>query len=372
MRSAPSIALGTESPRSGPNESGWDAQTDALKFLRDKDVDVVNPIGGASSYYTDWVREDPVLGVEKWQTFLNDELPPVIEKFLGANGNRTVVGVSMSGTSVLNLAIAKPGFWASVASYSGCAQTSDPIGHEFVRLTVENWGGARSVENMWGPAGGPLWRANDPLVNADRLRGTAIYMSSGSGVPAAPHDTPADRRVAEGRIPLPAQTALGGPIEAAVHFCTMNLADRLHELNIPVTVDDRPVGTHSWGYREDDLHRSRPFLEADRRVAFARCSRPMRSRGPLPAFGGGFARRLRLRWFVFREYRHSRGVNDRAEPEHQRGQQEPAVEERLLVLSGGGEIGRLSLADDSGKEEQEKQSATHRRHANVVEGRHFR
>ncbi|WP_063008775.1 hypothetical protein [Nocardia kruczakiae] len=97
-------------------------------------------------------------------------------------------------------------------------------------------------------------------MNADRLRGTAIYMSSGSGVPAAPHDTPADRRVAEGRIPLPAQTALGGPIEAAVHFCTMNLADRLHELNIPVTVDDRPVGTHSWGYREDDLHRLRPFL----------------------------------------------------------------------------------------------------------------
>ncbi|WP_245660468.1 alpha/beta hydrolase-fold protein [Nocardia kruczakiae] len=121
--------------------------------MRDKDVNVVNPIGGASSYYTDWVRDDPVLGVEKWQTFLNDELPPVIEKFLGANGNRTVVGVSMSGTSVLNLAIAKPGFWASVASYSGCAQTSDAIGHEFVRLTVENWGGGTQRGEYVGPGG---------------------------------------------------------------------------------------------------------------------------------------------------------------------------------------------------------------------------
>lgn len=244
----------------GPNESGWDAETDALNFLRGKDVNVVNPVDGASSYYTDWIHDDPVLGNNKWQTFLNDELPPVIEGYLDADGHRALAGVSMSGTSVLNLAIAKPGFWNSVASYSGCAQTSDPIGHEFVRLTVENWGGARSVANMWGPADDPRWRANDPLVNADKLRGTAIYLSSGSGVPAAPHDTPTDRRVEEGRIPLPAQIALGGPIEAAIHFCTVNLTNRLHELNIPVTVDDRPVGTHSWGYWEDDLHVSWPFL----------------------------------------------------------------------------------------------------------------
>nr|WP_324194368.1 alpha/beta hydrolase family protein [Nocardia blacklockiae] len=244
----------------GPNQSGWDVQTDAAEFLRGKDVNVVTPFGGSNSYYTDWVRNDAVLGYNKWQTFLNEELPPVIEKYLNADGNRTLVGVSMSGTSVLNLAIAKPGFWNSVASYSGCAQTSDPIGQEFVRLTVENWGGGQSVENMWGPRNGPLWRENDPLVNAERLRGTAVYLSTGSGIPAAPHDTPSDRRVREGRIPLPVQIAFGGPIEAAIHYCTVNLANRLHELNIPVTVDDRPVGTHSWGYWEDDLRTSWPFL----------------------------------------------------------------------------------------------------------------
>ncbi|WP_246461724.1 alpha/beta hydrolase [Nocardia transvalensis] len=244
----------------GPNESGWDVQTDAVNYLRDKDVNVVTPYGGANSYYTDWLRDDAVLGHNKWQTFLTEELPPVIEDHVGANDTRALAGVSMSGTSVLNLAIAKPGFWKSVASYSGCAQTSDPIGHEFVRLTVENWGGGQSVENMWGPADGPLWRANDPLVNADRLRGTAVYLSAGSGVPAAPHDTPGDRRVREGRIPLPVQVVFGGPIEAAIHYCTVNLTNRLHELNIPVTFDDRPVGTHSWGYWEDDLRMSWPFL----------------------------------------------------------------------------------------------------------------
>ncbi|MGW5441517.1 alpha/beta hydrolase [Nocardia asteroides] len=208
------------------------------------------------------MRDDAVLERNIWQTFLNDELPSVVEEFLRADGNRTAVGVSMSGTSVLNLAIAKPGFWRSVASYSGCAQASDPIGQEFVRITVETWGGGQSIENMWGPRTGPLWRVNDPLVNAEGLRGTEIYLSTGSGIPAAAHDTPADPRVRDGGIPLPIQIAFGGPIEAAVRFCTVNLAGRLRELNIPVNVDERPVGTHSWGYGEDDLRSSWLFWPA--------------------------------------------------------------------------------------------------------------
>nr|WP_254206724.1 alpha/beta hydrolase family protein [Nocardia alni] len=243
----------------GPGQTGWDTQTDAFDFLHSKDVNVVTPFGGGGSYYTDWIRDDPVLGRNKWQTFLNEELPPVVEKYLRANGNRAAAGLSMSGTSVLNLAIAKPGFWKSVASYSGCAQASDPIGQEAIRITVENWSHAQSVENMWGPLDGPLWRANDPLVNAARLRGTPIYLSAGTGIPAAPHDTPFDRR-AWGPGPLPAQIFVGGPIEAAAHYCTVNLTNRLHELNIPVVTDFPPVGTHSWGYWEDELHRSWPFL----------------------------------------------------------------------------------------------------------------
>lgn len=47
-------AADTENPRptmyllngsqGGPNQSGWDSQTDAVSFLRDKDVNVVTPI----------------------------------------------------------------------------------------------------------------------------------------------------------------------------------------------------------------------------------------------------------------------------------------------------------------------------------------
>lgn len=250
----------------GEGSATWDRQTDVVKFFEDKDVNVVTPMSGRFSYYTDWIRDDPALGRNKWQTFLNEELPPVIEKALGANGNRSMAAISMTGTTVFNLAVAKPGFWKGVAAYSGCAQTSDPLGAQFVKLVVETWGGATSVENMWGPMpapgnpGGPLWKQNDPVVNAEKLRGTQIYMSSGSGIPSAPHDSPANPRIADGRASLPAQLFLGSGIEAVVNGCTTNMANRLRELNIPATVHQRPVGTHSWGYWQDDLRASWGFL----------------------------------------------------------------------------------------------------------------
>lgn len=244
----------------GEDRATWTAQTDALSFFRDKPVNVVTPVGGRFSYYTDWIRDDPVLGRNKWQTFLNSELPPVIERHLGASNRRALAAISMTGTSVLNLAIAKPGLWNGVAAYSGCAQTSDPLGHQFVQTVVETWGGAQSVQNMWGPPNDPLWRANDPLLNAAKLRGTAIYLSTGNGIPAAPNDTLANPRVQDGRADLPAQLVLGTSIEAATHYCTVNMANRLQQLSIPATLDIRANGTHSWGYWQDDLHRSWPFL----------------------------------------------------------------------------------------------------------------
>lgn len=59
-------------------ESGWTTQTDVVRFMADKPVNVVLPIGGTASYYTDWNATDPVLGRNKWETFLTTELPPLI------------------------------------------------------------------------------------------------------------------------------------------------------------------------------------------------------------------------------------------------------------------------------------------------------
>lgn len=236
----------------------WLDHTDITTFMADKDVNVVIPIGGRESYYTDWLRADPVLGLNKWTTFLTKELPPVIDSTLRTTKKNALAGLSMSGTSVLALAESAPGLYKSVGAYSGCASTSDPLGAAYVIGVVNSRGGG-DVENMWGPVGGPEWTANDPYVNADKLRGTELYISAGTGG-IGPHDNMQGRNVGGDPNVLVQQVTFGGVLEAAVNQCTRNLQQKLEELNIPATYNFRPNGTHSWDYWQDDLHSSWPVI----------------------------------------------------------------------------------------------------------------
>ncbi|MFJ1457332.1 alpha/beta hydrolase [Nocardia sp. N2S4-5] len=246
----------------GEDLDTWNSMTDTLRFLGDKNANIVQPIGGAWSLYTDWVADDPVLGRNKWSTFLTEELPPLIDAALAADGRNAIVGLSMAGDSVLALAIAKPGLYRSVASYSGCAQTSDPLGQRVVKTMVEVWGHGDPA-NMWGPDNSPLWAANDPYVHAERLRGLNLFVSAGNGLPG-PHDTLDSPFLTYGSTRSPEtlanQILLGGLIEAGVNACTRNLQNRLNDLGIPATYDFTANGTHSWGYWQDAFKQSWPVL----------------------------------------------------------------------------------------------------------------
>ncbi|MEV6772019.1 alpha/beta hydrolase family protein [Nocardia sp. NPDC051030] len=238
----------------GEDTATWKKNTDALEFLATKNVNVIQVIGGAWSYYTDWRAPDPVLGVNKWKTFFTEELPPLIDTALGANGINAIAGLSTSGTSVLALPIAKPGLYRAVAAYSGCAQISDPAGYNFVNLAVHEWGGGDTV-NMYGPKGDPMWVENDPYVNANKLRGLELFISSGTGLPGK-HDTVDSPFVLSNLGALANQVAVGGIIESATDWCTHNMQDRLETLDIPATFNFPGAGTHSWGYWQDALHKS--------------------------------------------------------------------------------------------------------------------
>lgn len=91
----------------GEGQATWDARTDIDEFFEGKNVNVVTPLDGSFTYYTDWERDDPVLGRNKWTTFLTQELPPIIDATFGTTGVNAIAGLSMSGTSVLSLAIAE-------------------------------------------------------------------------------------------------------------------------------------------------------------------------------------------------------------------------------------------------------------------------
>ncbi|MEV0245183.1 alpha/beta hydrolase family protein [Nocardia sp. NPDC050712] len=241
----------------GEGTASWQAQTDALEFLADKPVNVVLPIGGRGSYYTDWEKVDPELGNNKWRTFFTEELPALLDDALGSTGLNSLAGLSTSGTSVLQLAEAKPGLWKSVAAYSGCAQIADPIGKQAVKFSVETWAGG-NTKNMYGADDSPQWAANDPVINAEKLRGTKLYISSGSGIPVA-----ADVLYYLNQAPGPmgaVNLSLGMIIEGATNACSVNLKNRLDGLGIPATYQFNPVGTHYWPYWEEALHKSWPVL----------------------------------------------------------------------------------------------------------------
>ncbi|WP_414731724.1 alpha/beta hydrolase [Williamsia sp.] len=242
----------------GEDGANWLAQTDAREFFADKFVNVLIPSKGIGSYYTDWIAEDPTVGRPMWTTFLTTELPSVIDDALATDGRNAIAGLSMSATSVLDLAISAPGLYRSVASYSGCAQTSTPLGQAAVRGIVLTASGG-NADNMWGPATSPLWVERDPYVNAEKLRGLSLYLSSGSGA-AGRYDTPESQ--APGAPPVENQIIVGGALEAATRYCTEAMADRLRELDIPAEIHLPTEGTHSWLYWQDELHRSWPTIEA--------------------------------------------------------------------------------------------------------------
>ncbi len=220
--------------------SWWD-DTDVRRFFADKNVNVVMPLGGAFSMYTDWQADDPAIGRHRWQTYLTRELPAVIDARLGATGRNAIAGVSMSGGSAVDLAVQAPERYQAVASYSGCPWAADAAGVAMVSAQVVR--GGANPGNMWGAPGSIGWQAHDAFARGDRLAGKTIYLSAASGMPGE-----YDRGWG-----FP-------PVEAIASACTSAFAARLSQLGIPAIHIDRPTGAHTWGQFETDLHDSWPHL----------------------------------------------------------------------------------------------------------------
>ena len=236
----------------GEGRASWLYQTDIIDFFSDKDVNVVIVQAGEFSYYTDWVDPNTALGAQTWETFLTKELPESLEAKIGATGKRGIVGMSMSATSVLNFAQHSPDLYDGVGSFSGCAQTSDEIGAQAIKLVLDRKG--VTGEQMWGPRPSERWTANDPLVNAEKLRGQEMYISNGTGL-WGEWDTTAHPAV-DHESQLIAQRTTGSAIEGGTNFCTNVFKAKLDSLGIDAHWDLGNAGTHSWGYWQDDLHDS--------------------------------------------------------------------------------------------------------------------
>ena len=223
-----------------PGAKSWFGMTDIQGFFANKNVNVVSPLGGPFSWYTDWVND----GSRQYQTYMTRELPPVINKQYNTSGRNAVGGLSSTGGTAIDYAVQAPGLYRAVGSYSGFPSVSDPDEAQDVALTLS--GGGASADAMWGPAGGPLWVAHDPAKNAAKLKGVAIYAAaSGGGVGDV------DR--------LPAgfgPNIAGGFIEGRVADSTKRFADAAAAAGVPVHYVVRPEGSHTWGLFESEMQES--------------------------------------------------------------------------------------------------------------------
>lgn len=235
-----------------PDGNNWIDQGRAVQFYRDKDVNVVFTVGGPASFYTDWQQPDPVLGTNMWETFLTRELPPLLDAEFKGNGRNAVMGVSMGAESAMMLAFRQPQLYQAVAAHSGCFSMGTDLGQAQARAVVATYQG--EPDNMFGKQDDPEWLAHDVNLHAEALRGKAIYVSVGSGIPGR-YDVPGTPDV-----DVMSAIGFGGPLEAATNACTRRLVDRLDAFGIPVTAEFRATGTHSWPYWADELGRSWPTV----------------------------------------------------------------------------------------------------------------
>ena len=86
--------------RAQDDYNGWDIETPAFEWYYGSGLSTVMPVGGMSSFYTDWYQPSQGNGQDytyKWETFLTQELPAYLEanKGVSPNGN-AVVGISMA------------------------------------------------------------------------------------------------------------------------------------------------------------------------------------------------------------------------------------------------------------------------------------
>jgi diacylglycerol O-acyltransferase/trehalose O-mycolyltransferase len=241
--------------RAREDASGWDINTAAFEWFYQSGVSVVMPVGGQSSFYTDWYQ--PAAGTAgtvtyKWETFLTQELPAWLAANRGqAPTGNAVVGLSMSGGAALTLAVWHPAQFIFASSLSGYLNPSNGLWPTLIGFSMKDAGGY-SAAHMWGPTSDPAWGRNDPMVNINALvaNNTALWIYCGNGATSELDDG------SDFGAQYSAQFLENITLSTNKEFQQKYLAagGRNAVFNFPTD------GTHSWAYWGAQLQAMKPDL----------------------------------------------------------------------------------------------------------------
>lgn len=221
-------------------DSEWFTEGEIDQFFREKHVTVVLPTEAPGSLYLDWHADDEALGRNMWETFLTQELPPLLENHetLNFNGKRGIGGLSMGAAGAVTLANRNPELYDGVFGISGCYSHTTPAGEIMVRNIVETRGG--DLDNLYGPDRERRSREFDVEADPSGLEDMAVYLATSQGAASE-----ADRlRFAN----VPAQIlVLGMVLEQGSHSCTMALDEAMQDAGMThQKVEIRRDGFHYW------------------------------------------------------------------------------------------------------------------------------
>jgi diacylglycerol O-acyltransferase / trehalose O-mycolyltransferase / mycolyltransferase Ag85 len=243
--------------RAQDDYSGWDINTAAFEWFYQSGVSVVMPVGGQSSFYTDWYSPSSFNNqafTYKWETFLTNELPQwlAVNKQVSTTGNG-IVGLSMSGGAALILSAYHPAQFTYAASLSGFLDPSTLVMQQAIRVAMLDAGGF-NVDNMWGPPWDGAWRRNDPTQQVARIvaNGTRLWIY------CAPGGTTA---LDEGADPNQAFNATG--LESMAIKSNKDFQQAyLKAGGSNATFEFPSAGNHAWPYWGAQLQALKPDLIA--------------------------------------------------------------------------------------------------------------
>ncbi|WP_084964465.1 alpha/beta hydrolase [Thermoactinospora rubra] len=229
--------------------TSWTRMTDVEAMTENVGAIVVMPEAGRAGNYSDWHNRGRG-GPPRWETFHTYEVRRLLEIGYRAGARRAVAGLSMGAYGAMKYAARHPGMFRFVGAYSGIMATQLPGIPELIMNAQASekqdplalWGDPRRDKKVWN--------ANDPLALAPGLRGTSIYISSGTTSFHGPLDPP-------GSPWHPAH--LGEPVSA---YTAKALSRRLRSLGIAHTLNLYGNGTHTWPYWRREFQNSFPMILA--------------------------------------------------------------------------------------------------------------
>jgi S-formylglutathione hydrolase FrmB len=201
---------------------------------------IVMPEGG-DGWYADWWNGGE-RGSPAWESYILDEVIPQVEERYSIRPERrwhALAGVSMGGLGTAYLGSRAPGYFGSIAVFSGFVDTQITPGIGAFQSSIAYAGAGMAPADPFavtGPPGGFYEAGHNPTNLAANLAHTRVFLTTGDGTPLAQD---------------PARTFVGlaivGQSEelAIIHPMSESYAAALRDAGVDVTYDVHP-GDHDW------------------------------------------------------------------------------------------------------------------------------